>query len=50
MNYPATELRGIRSVLPAYPESFFKNDSGQAGMTKVTKTIETPKQSFEELF
>jgi hypothetical protein len=56
MNYPAAELQGIKSVIPAYPviptcsESFFKKDSRQAGMTKITKTIETPKQSFEEFF
>jgi hypothetical protein len=25
-------------------------DGRQAGMTKMTKTIETPKQSFEEFF
>jgi len=30
---PDESGRGIRSVIPACPESFFKNDSGQAGMT-----------------
>jgi hypothetical protein len=54
MNYPAAEPRGIKSVISARPviptcsESFFKMDSRQAGMTKVTKTIGNPKQSFEE--
>jgi hypothetical protein len=50
MNYPTAELRGIKSVIPTCSESFFKKDSRQAGMTKVTKTIETPEQSFEEFF
>jgi hypothetical protein len=56
MNYPTAKLRGIKSVIPVRPviptcsESFLKKDSRQAGMTKMTKTIETPKQSFEEFF
>jgi hypothetical protein len=45
MNNPAAELRGIKDVIPACPESFFafqhycvyalsQKDSRQAGMTE----------------
>ncbi|HDZ61545.1 MAG TPA: hypothetical protein ENH40_00155 [Nitrospirae bacterium] len=60
MNYPAESYEVSRLSFPqslsllvrdrGNPSLQKGKDSGQAGMTKEMKTIETPKQSFEEFF
>jgi hypothetical protein len=54
MNYPAAELRGIKDVIPACPESFFALMYAPEGCPtsvndRIRRTV-TPKLSFEEFF